>query len=132
MLQFVELRRAAFEGFGCRAVDDDLLARGGGNEPFWSVEVHRDQATFSTPESGWMIAEQAEIGFTEDRYGWQDPWNCNQTFTGIGAPYAGLWANLQCQAGESRSMSESFGVPQTRVTRVEADAPSVLEVYSGE
>jgi len=65
-------------------------------------------ATFSTPESGWIIAEQAEIGTTEDRYGWGNPWNRNATF---GTNYAGLWANLRCQVGENKTGGGSSADP---------------------
>ena len=58
-------------------------------------------ATFTTPESGWIIAEQAETGTTEDRYARDNPWTCNATFGGN--PYAGLWANLRCIEGQNRS-----------------------------
>jgi len=54
-LHVLELRRAAFEGFGCQTVEEDLVARAGGNEPFWSVEVYDDRATFSTPEGSTQL-----------------------------------------------------------------------------
>lgn len=56
-------------------------------------------ATFSTPESGWMIAGDAETGFTGDFFGANDPpWVCNYWF--LGDPYAGFWANLECVEGD--------------------------------
>ena len=63
-------------------------------------------ATFSTPQSGWMNAEQAEVGYTEDRYGANDPpWACNYYFGGN--PYAGFWANLRCvAAGKARTSGD--------------------------
>ncbi len=78
-------------------------------------------ATFSTPESGWIIAEQAETGTTADVYGWNNPWTCNQTF---GANYAGLWANLRCVEGQSRASGDG---QETRlsITKVETDAAPV-------
>lgn len=54
-LHVLELRRAAFEGFGCQTVEEDLVARAAGNEPFWSVEVYDDRATFSTPDGGTQL-----------------------------------------------------------------------------
>lgn len=56
------------------------------------------EAEFSTNSAGWVIADQAEVGNTEDRVAVGNPWNCNQDF----APdaYAGLWAVLHCSSGE--------------------------------
>jgi hypothetical protein len=102
-------------------------------------------ATFSTPESGWIIADEAEVGFTEDRYGWQDPWDCNLA---IGGSYAGLWANLECVAGSKRATAGDPPEPQLSITRVdtawspspvpnvvtlpERAAPSSLRAVEGE
>ncbi len=56
---------------------------------FWMV------ATFSTNQAGWFRAEEAEIGFTANRFGRNDPpWVCNYWFGGT--PYAGFWANVGC------------------------------------
>ncbi len=86
-------------------------------------------ATFSTPESGWIIAEQAETGTTANVYAWNlPPWACNRTFGG--GAYAGLWANLVCQEGASKARGEeglrpaawglrSGGDPVLRMERVE-------------
>ena len=55
--------------------------------------------SFSTNDAGWAIAEDAEIGFTEDRYGLDlPPWECHRTFLSPPdpAPHAGFWANLEC------------------------------------
>ena len=80
-------------------------------------------ATFSTPESGWIIAEQAEIGSTEDRIGADDPWACN---VGFGCCYAGLWANLRCVEGQSRSATPGVPTePELRMIRLE-DTPTQL------
>lgn len=74
-------------------------------------------ATFSTPESGWIIAEQAETGYTADLFGRNDPpWVCNYYWGGD--PYAGLWANLRCVEGQSRARREGEG-PHLSITRVE-------------
>lgn len=74
-------------------------------------------ATFRTPESGWIIAQQAEIGTTEDRYGWLNPWDCNRTFT---SSYAGLWANLRCVEGGSRASGDD---QETRLSIVKVGTP---------
>ncbi len=58
-------------------------------------------ATFSTNEACWVMAGQAEVGFTEDLFGYYYPWECNVWFGGD--PYAGLWANLECQDGGVKS-----------------------------
>jgi hypothetical protein len=80
-------------------------------------------ATFSTPESGWIIAEEAEIGFTDDLFGTnQPPWVCNAWFGGN--PYAGLWANLRCEEGGGRAGSDGEG-PRLSITKVET--PVVIE-----
>jgi hypothetical protein len=53
-------------------------------------------ASFSTPEAGWFVAEQAEIGYTADYFGRNDPpWYCWYTHQESG-PYCGLWAVLDC------------------------------------
>ena len=53
-------------------------------------------ATFSTPESGWIIGGEAETGFTADLFGLDvPPWVCNTSFGGT--PYAGLWLVLECE-----------------------------------
>jgi putative lipoprotein len=56
-LDVLEVRRAAFEGWGCRDVDDDLVVEARGNEPFWLLEVTESAATFSTPEGdrSWRV-----------------------------------------------------------------------------
>ncbi len=78
-------------------------------------------ATFSTPQSGWIIAEQAETGFTADLFGKNaPPWGCNYYFGG--SPYAGMWANLRCVAGDSKSRSGATGP----VLRVEAITPAAM------
>ena len=78
-------------------------------------------ALFSTPQAGWVIAEEAEVGSTENRYGRGTPWSCNNTFAGA---HAGLWANLRCAEGGARSaaiQSENTASP-LRMIRVETEA----------
>ena len=53
--------------------------------------------TFSTADSGWVLAEEAETGFTDDLYGEDEPpWACDFWFGGPPNEYAGFWANIQC------------------------------------
>ena len=78
-------------------------------------------ATFTTPESGWIIAEDAEIGTTADYYGRGDTvsyppaWACSATFT---THYAGLWANLRCVEGGGGKASSGASEPQTQIIRI--------------
>ena len=52
---------------------------------------------FSTPEAGWIIAEEAELGSTADVFGINvPPWGCNYYLSET--VYAGFWANLDCVA----------------------------------
>ena len=52
-------------------------------------------ATFSTNEAGWIVAGEAETGFTEDYFGLEvPPWDCGVSLTG--GLYSGFWANLAC------------------------------------
>ncbi len=83
-------------------------------------------ATFSTAESGWIIAEQAETGTTANVYGWNNPWTCNQTF---GGSYAGLWANLRCVEGSSKRFPVGDGQSQLHMLRL--DEPAELRVEEG-
>ena len=85
-------------------------------------------ALFSTPQAGWVVAGEAEVGSTENRYGRGTPWNCNNTFAGA---HAGLWANLRCVEGGARSAAvggSAINASQLRVIRVETEAP--LELIS--
>lgn len=71
------LRRAAFEGWGCRDRTDGLLYRGSGTEPFWNLVVEEGRARWETPEGsrsfvhdgvvqmprgGWELEARAEGG----------------------------------------------------------------------
>lgn len=50
--------------------------------------------TFSTPEAGWLPGYEAEIGYTENRFGWYDSdWYC-WSYATLG--WAGLRAVLEC------------------------------------
>ncbi len=69
------------------------------------------------------IAEQAEVGFSEDRYGWQDPWDCNRTFGG--GTYAGLWANLRCVEGAAKAADRGTGQTHLHIIPV-GEAPTQL------
>ncbi len=64
---------------------------------------------FSTPEAGWIIAEQAEIGSTADVYGTFDaaPDLCGAWFGGT--PWAGFWANIACVPQGTQSVAVRAG-----------------------
>ncbi|MCK4657977.1 MAG: hypothetical protein KAV82_00510 [Phycisphaerae bacterium] len=54
-------------------------------------------ATFSSNDAGWVLAETAEVGFTDDLFGEDDPpWVCDSWFGGPPNEYAGFYANMQC------------------------------------
>lgn len=56
---------------------------------FWMV------TTFSNLSAGWFRAEQAEIGYTANLFGRNNPpWVCNYWFGGT--PYAGFWGGVGC------------------------------------
>jgi hypothetical protein len=53
--------------------------------------------TFSSANAGWVLAEQAEVGSTQDKFGQNDPpWACDYWFGGGPGEYAGFWADIQC------------------------------------
>lgn len=83
-------------------------------------------ATFSTPQAGWVIAEQAEVGTTADLYARNNPWTCSATFGGFPPPHAGLWANLICIEGSARAAAPagpgSATEPQLRIIRLDDPA----------
>ncbi|MDT8340801.1 MAG: hypothetical protein RQ751_04745 [Longimicrobiales bacterium] len=49
-LDALEVRRASFEGWGCRADEAGLVLDAWGNEPFWSLTVGPETAMWRTPE----------------------------------------------------------------------------------
>ncbi len=54
-------------------------------------------ATFSTDDSGWVFAEEAEIGFTGDFWSEDDQvLGCVLLSVTGGDPYGGFWANINC------------------------------------
>jgi hypothetical protein len=53
--------------------------------------------TFSSANAGWVLAEQAEVGTTQDLFGQNEPpWACDFWFGGGPGEYAGFWADIQC------------------------------------
>lgn len=62
------LRRAAFEGWNCGDVRPNEQYAAAGTEPFWSLEVTEDGATFTTPDGGARALELGEVRMDED--GW--------------------------------------------------------------
>ena len=80
--------------------------------------------TFSTSQAGWIIAEDAETGFTADIFGRNDPpWVCNY-YQG-GDPYSGFWANLECVEGGGKARGDGG---ETRLTITPVEAPALLRV----
>ncbi len=66
-------------------------------EPVAVPEIVWLAATFSTSDSGWAVAEEAELGYTRDLFSEYDiHYGCVQLFLG-GDPYAGFWANINCE-----------------------------------
>ena len=86
-------------------------------------------AIFSTAQAGWVLAEHAEVGFSADVFGQDDPpWGCAFAFGGPSPPYSGFWADLQCiPAAGSRSAA---GEIRPTVTRL-SDDHRTLDALSG-
>lgn len=60
-------------------------------ETVWMV------VSFTSASAGWVLAEAAEVGSTQDLFGQDDPpWMCDYWFGGGPGEYAGFWANIQC------------------------------------
>jgi len=54
-------------------------------------------ATFSTDDSGWIFAEEAEIGFTGNFWSENDPVDGCVIFSVTGGePHGGFWTNINC------------------------------------
>lgn len=85
-------------------------------------------ATFSTSGAGWLIAGEAETGFTANCFGVNvPPWGCNYVFVPPPdpPPHAGLWASLWCvRAGSLRTAPES----SQRMTRLAPEAIAISPV----
>ena len=76
-------------------------------------------ATFSTSQAGWVIAKDAETGYTADLFGEDNaPWVCNYVFENHN-PYAGFWANLRCVTGETKA-GTGDGEHVQRIEAIEA------------
>ena len=57
------------------------------------------RARFSTNQAGWIIANQAETGYTMDQFWLEEPQfhRCNYYWwSDIGEAYAGFWARITC------------------------------------
>lgn len=67
-LDALEVRRAAFEGWGCRRDESSAVLRASGTEPFWSLSVEREGATWSTPEAVETLVHDGP--YTMTRGGW--------------------------------------------------------------
>jgi hypothetical protein len=76
-------------------------------------------ATFSLDGAGWIIAETAEVGVTGDFWSEDDTaLGCAQLWFG-GNPYAGFWANVNCQVGGDPVGACCNGTTCTEVTEAE-------------
>lgn len=51
-LEALEVRRAAWEGWGCRTDESAVVLGASGTEPFWGLTVADRTADWSTPEAG--------------------------------------------------------------------------------
>ncbi|MCA9250649.1 MAG: hypothetical protein KDA54_05905 [Phycisphaerales bacterium] len=85
-------------------------------------------AQFSTPQSGWVIADEAEIGSTENVIGRGDPWSCGNSVFGH---HAGLWANLRCELGVAGGRaSSSASLPVQSMVKLGAPASPNVAAWS--
>lgn len=73
-------------------------------------------ATFSTQYSGWVVAEEAEIGFTDDLWSQGSAFPCLKWWEGN--PYAGFWATVNCNV-EDPTGACCEGTTCTEVTEAE-------------
>jgi putative lipoprotein len=98
-IDVLEVRRAAFEGFGCRETEAGVVAAAGGNEPFWALQVRESGVTFSTPEGerSWSGAAPARspegwrIGGTTDA---GTPFTLTLEVGGCSDSMSGAWSHL--------------------------------------
>ena len=67
-LDALEVRRAAWEGWGCGTPDQGALYRASGTEPFWSLSVADRVATWRTPEGMEQFVHDGPYPMT--RGGW--------------------------------------------------------------
>lgn len=67
-LDALEVRRAAYEGWGCARDESALVLEASGTEPFWSLTVVEGTATWRTPESLETLAHDG--AFPMPRGGW--------------------------------------------------------------
>ncbi|MBN2562928.1 MAG: hypothetical protein JXQ75_18550 [Phycisphaerae bacterium] len=80
---------------------------------------------FSNAYAGWIVAEEAEVGSTEDRFAMatynegteQWEWTCNyQIDDPPNDPHAGFWVSVQCVNAGGRARSRQGGGPVMTVT----------------
>jgi uncharacterized membrane protein len=113
-LDVLEVRRAAFEGWGCRDVDQELVVEARGNEPFWLLEVLESGATFSTPEGDRSYQAEGPVPSPEG-------WRLTGT-TDTGAPFtlilevggcvdsmSGAWSHLAARLETGSDVLEGCG-----------------------
>ncbi len=114
-LDALEVRRAAFEGWGCREVDQTLVAEARGNEPFWRLEVTEAGATFATPEGerpfeaarpepspeGWRLTGTTDAG---------EPFTLVLDLTGCVDSMSGAWSHVTARLELPDRVLEGCGV----------------------
>lgn len=67
-LDALEIRRASYEGWGCRRDEVGLVLEASGTEPFWNLRVEEETAAWSTPEATETLAHRGIYRMT--RGGW--------------------------------------------------------------
>lgn len=68
-LDLVEVRRAAWEGWGCRTDESGVVFRAAGTEPFWTLTVREETAEWRTPDEVKQFVHAGAYGMP--RGGWE-------------------------------------------------------------
>jgi hypothetical protein len=88
-------------------------------------------ATFSTDNSGWIIAQQAEIGSTGNLYSENDternPDVCGQFFFTCNPTYLGFWAEIFCETTVPPDGACCNGTNCSQTTQTNCLSPSVWQ-----
>lgn len=114
-LDALEVRRAAFEGWGCREVDRSLVVEARGNEPFWRLEVTEAASIFATPDGeraftagdpepspeGWRLTGTTDLG---------EPFTLVLDLTGCVDSMSGAWSHVTARLELPGQVLEGCGV----------------------
>ena len=111
VLDVLEVRRAAYEGWGCGGDDVGVLLEASGTEPFWSLTARREGAEWRTPEERMDLSHGGL--FLLGRGGWglegRDasgaPWSADFQSGGCRNAMSGAYSHL---AAEVRIRGEVF------------------------